>query len=256
MPFSQCGFWAKIMKDAFADPDAIDADAMRELRRRAHQAAMAGKRGAPVAEYAAILERLLRGVAACDGATTIVDSSKNPGHGAVLLAAAGLDVRVVHLVRDPRGVANSLGRQHTMSGQAISMARCGPVKAAMHWRRENRRTASLTGNAILLRYEELVAEPQATFSRLLQQLDEPAETSTFLNGAVAMFAEGHSLCGNPMRHRGGPVEIRNDDAWRRRMPAWRQRLVSLLTRGPARSYGYPRAATGNAGLLQADGQIT
>lgn len=238
-PFRDCGLWQQVMHEAFGGIEAVDVQAMRDLRRRAHRAALAGRDNAPaVSEYAAILARILRRVAACTPARTIVDSSKSAAHGAVLLAAGGLDVRVVHLLRDPRGVANSLGRQRTMSGQAIPMERLGAIGAARHWRRENRRTASLAPAAIRLQYETLAADPGGTLRWLLEQLDSPPQTLGFIDGSTAKLAGGHSLCGNPMRHRSGPMEICNDDAWREQMPLWRQRLVRWLTRGPARSYGY------------------
>ena len=47
-------------------------------------------------------------------------------------------------------------------------------------------------------------------------------------GAISL-GENHTVAGNPLRFRRGPLEIRLDDEWRRSMPAADRRAVTLLT---------------------------
>ncbi|NNE94716.1 MAG: sulfotransferase, partial [Acidimicrobiales bacterium] len=48
----------------------------------------------------------------------------------------------------------------------------------------------------------------------------------------------HSAAGNPMRFGSRTVTLRLDDDWRRSMPADQRRLVSTLTAGSRRAFGY------------------
>jgi len=48
----------------------------------------------------------------------------------------------------------------------------------------------------------------------------------------------HTVAGNPVRMRSGPLKLRVDDAWRAAMPAADRRLVTLLTFPLLARYGY------------------
>ena len=61
-------------------------------------------------EYVDVHERLYRSVAAVSGAEVVVDASKSTAQLFALRRIEGLDLRVVNLVRDSRGVANSWGK--------------------------------------------------------------------------------------------------------------------------------------------------
>ena len=66
---------------------------------------------ADLAALGAWYERLLRAIAAESAAACIVDASKEMRQ-ALMLAGAGVDVRVIHLIRDVRGVAFSMSKRH------------------------------------------------------------------------------------------------------------------------------------------------
>jgi hypothetical protein len=64
------------------------------------------------------------------------DSSKLVSFGYLLRRVEGLDVRILHLVRDPRGVAFSWQRERARDdrgGGSGSMARESPVRSAVLW---------------------------------------------------------------------------------------------------------------------------
>ncbi len=60
------------------------------------------------ARYAEYTGALFNAIADLSGADVIVDSSKSPARALALSRTPGLDVRMLHLVRDVRGVAYSL----------------------------------------------------------------------------------------------------------------------------------------------------
>ena len=60
----------------------------------------------------------------------------------------------------------------------------------------------------------------------------------FLDAPDAELAFTHTVAGNPMRFRSGPLRLTVDDAWRRDMPVGQQRLVTGLTAPLLAGYGY------------------
>ena len=115
-PFSVCPFWTKVGEHAFgglAHRRRGAALGSRPARRRP-QPRRAGPRDRRVGAFRAALARhterlgsLYRAVAEVSGARVIVDSSKHVSTALVLRRTAGVDLHVVHLVRDSRGVAHS-----------------------------------------------------------------------------------------------------------------------------------------------------
>ena len=77
-----------------------------------------------------LVEQLYRGIARSTGARLIVDSSKEPHYSWILRQATDLDVRFLHLVRDPRAVAMSWRRPRAepgLGGAATMELRLGGV---------------------------------------------------------------------------------------------------------------------------------
>jgi hypothetical protein len=79
-------------------------------------------------------ERLYEVAAAVSGAKVIVDSSKSVPYARALDLLPGLDVRVVHLVRDARAVAHSWARLKAAPDRATQyMAQRAPLRSAVNW---------------------------------------------------------------------------------------------------------------------------
>jgi hypothetical protein len=62
----------------------------------------------------------------------------------------------------------------------------------------------------------------------------------FLSGDSAVLSPSHTVAGNPMRFRTGPITLRRDDAWRSKLPRARRLLVTALTAPLLARYGYLR----------------
>jgi Glycosyl transferase family 2/Sulfotransferase family len=244
-PFAECAFWAGVGRRAFGGwPSDVLTTVQRLQGRVARQRhtprlfalSVAGRRfRADVASYGNYYTRLYEAIAGQSGASTIVDASKWPVQ-ALALAHAGIDVRVLHLVRDVRGVAYSLSkhvvRPHAMAeaGRAEAMSRNASASAAARW-------AACQGQAELLRrrglpvarvrYEDFVRRPRASIEAALTGLGVPfaPEHLAHVDGRQLALKSSHGLSGNPSRFREGPVTLVADEAWRDRMPA-RDRFVT------------------------------
>lgn len=255
-PFSSCPFWQAVGKRAFDGWDPALAERMEQLRSRVDRTrfiprlALRGTRGAggaELAEYVSVFGRLYRAIAEESGAAVVVDSSKHSSLAYCLRTDPALDLRVVHAVRDSRGVAYSwtkeVRRPESAAGADL-MTRYSPVRSALLWMGHNASLALLARLGTptrVLRYEDFVAEPARQVGELAAFAGLPAgQAAGSLNGSTVHLRASHTVAGNPMRFTVGETTLRRDDAWRTRLPRGQRRLTTLLTLPLLAAYGYLR----------------
>jgi Sulfotransferase family len=256
-PFSQCPFWEQVGKAAFGGWDEIDVSRVAALRSRVDRnrfiPALAGRHvragtGRLLTEYTSYYARVYAAVAGVSGCDLVVDSSKHASLAFCLREAPGVDLRVLHLVRDPRAVAYSWSRQvrRPDTDRPSYMTRYSPATAAMQWNIQNAAFGLLarTGCPVMrLRYEDFTAAPELTLRRVAGFAGLPDRDSyPFLTADgpswSARLDGGHSVSGNPMRFTTGQVPIRSDERWRTHLPSAQQRAVTALTWPLMAGYGY------------------
>ena len=256
-PFSQCPFWELVGKAAFGGWDEIDLSRVGALRARVDRnrfiPALARRRLRPstrrrLTEYTSYYARVYAAVAQVSGCDLVVDSSKHASLAFCLREAPDVDLRVLHLVRDPRAVAYSWSRQvrRPDTDRPSYMTRYSPATAAMQWNIQNAAFGLLSRTGcptMRLRYEDFTAEPERALRRVAGFAGLPDRDSyPFLTaGGTSVTARldgGHSVSGNPMRFTTGEVPIRSDEQWRTRMPRAKQRAVTALTWPLMAGYGY------------------
>jgi hypothetical protein len=113
--------------------------------------------------YARAADAMFEAVAANTRATVLVDSSKNVGRAAALLADSRHDVRILHLVRDPRGYLQSRQRR------ADAVGREPAAVTFLKWLGKNALISALVGprargRMMRCQYEDLLAEPGPTIA--------------------------------------------------------------------------------------------
>ena len=175
-------------------------------------------------------------------ASTVVDSSKHPTY-AYLLAASGVHVRVVHLVRDPRGVAYSWTRRRIEpgGGAALEMHRFSPYQSALIWDSWNlsfRFLRNCFEGYMTLKYEELVADPLGAVGSVIAF---GATSSIDRAGGVShnVGPNSHSLSGNPTRFIQTAPVVTLDDEWMKAMARTARVTVTVLTMPLLVQYDYP-----------------
>lgn len=191
-------------------------------------------------------------LATTTGARVLVDTSKRPADTAVLAGIPGVDLYVLHLVRDPRAVVHSWRRakEYTAGGRTSTIGTRGLAATVRRWTSNGLSAEALrlrlpASRWLFLRYEDFVARPRPAVERILTHLREPGP-APFTDDHTVVLRPNHIVAGNPSRFVTGPVEIRADDAWRRAMPRRDQRLVGLMTLPLALRYGYPPFVQGGA----------
>ncbi len=252
-PFHSCPVWRKVGEAAFGGWDAVDLPAVQRLRWRLDRPwsvpQLLASRLSPawdrdVAAYRATLGPLYRAIAEVTGARVIVDSSKIATFGMLLRGIPGVDVRTVHLVRDPRGVVHSWRKsvRRDDGGGRDAMIRYGVLPAAARYVAYNALAHGMRplGPYRFVRYEDLIAAPRDTVARLLAfaGVPSPGETLAYIDGDEVALEPNHTVDGNPMRMSNGPVALRRDDAWRTGLSRTDRRLTMALTAPLALTYGY------------------
>ena len=254
-PFSQCEFWQAVGREAFGGWDAETANTALGLRRQVDRVRAVPRlsRGGDgdfdraADTYAEMLASVYTAAAAVSGATVVVDSSKVPSTGYLMQRSSRLEPRVIHLVRDSRGVAFSWTKVVQRGDAERTMARSTPARTALRWETFNLLTARLRSKGLpvrLVRYEDLVRDPRAEVSTLMEFLDVPQADLPFLEGETITLPLDHSVWGNPMRSSTGPQRLRLDAEWRSGLGRGQRALVSTISVGGLHRYGYIGHAAG------------
>ena len=252
--FSACRFWDAVGAAAFGGWGNLDVPRVLRLQaaveRTRYIPRLAARRtGTPhghhVRTYAEYYARVYAAAARVSGAEVVLDSSKHSALAYCLAYAPDLDLRVVHMVRDSRGVAYSwtktVPRPET-DGER-EMHRYAPGRTALLWNAHNAAFGllRLRGTPVLrLRYEELLTDPVAATRRVAAFAGLDPGPLDFLHRERVRLGQGHSVAGNPMRFASGEIPLRHDDAWRVHLPPRQRALVGALTAPLLSAYGYGR----------------
>lgn len=239
--FGACPFWREVGSQAFGGWSRALAERVLELRHRVDRTRRIPRIDhRDLGEYVEAYCRVYAAAAAVTGAGVVLDSSKHASL-AFCLAAGGVAVHVVQVVRDPRAVAHSWRRTVARPEDGSAMTRWGPIRTSTHWLVQNLGLDLLARRGVQVtrvRYEDLLGDPRATLTALAGSLGLAAGGFDFLDGTTATLTAAHTASGNPMRFTVGPVELTRDDAWRLGLPRGHRGLVRGLTWPLMTRYGY------------------
>jgi Sulfotransferase domain len=174
----------------------------------------------PVSDFVETYRSFYSFVLSKHGTSTFVDGNKSWRKVALLARELQLttDVKIVHVVRDPRGFAASC-RHHSGAD---------PQESALVWAHLHKRMEALRAIAPyrLLKYEDLCERPEEQMREILRFLDvEPEEVVS-----APKHPHKHHVLGNQMfRTFSGNVTL--DERWRSELSPEEQRTV-VVSAGP------------------------
>ena len=260
-----CPFWSRVRREWVerVDPhDDIEGYPRLqddfELKRRWPRLLREWLRGpsARFRSYARLTRAFYEAISAASGKTAVVDCSKVSVRAFALSMMPGIDLHVVHLVRDGRGVVAS----HRKSFEKDLRAAGESGDRAARWKAAARRRVLypesvvrwvahnlISGwvcarlgpeRAMRLRYEDFVADPQAALGRIgsLIGLDLAGVADAASSGEP--LRAGHNIGGNRTK-KSGYVTLRPDaQEWRESLSPAEQRLAWALMGWLMRRYGY------------------
>ncbi|MGK2875865.1 MAG: sulfotransferase [Nocardioides sp.] len=252
-PFHDCDFWSQVGRRAFGGWAALDVDRViaqrAEVIRTRYVSRLLAGRGSPswhttLQELTDTHLKVLGAAKDVAGARLVVDSSKLPAYAA-MLATGKVDLRMVEVVRDPRGVAYSLRktvRRPEASDDADVMHRTGLVASSAWWSAFELlgRMLNRSGQDLMttIRYEDFVSDPAETLAQICQFVQMSGADLSHLEGDRLLLQPNHQIAGNPVRFDSGVATIRADEEWRAGLSTREQRTVKVLTTGLRRRHGY------------------
>jgi hypothetical protein len=259
--FGACPFWGRVGEAAFGGWDRLEAREVLALKDAVDRnryvplmllPALWPPYRARMARYLELPGRLYAAIAEVGGGRLLVDASKHASSAFLLRRLPGLELRLVHLVRDSRGVAFSwtkrMRRAEVVAGDAL-MATQTPLRLSARYLGYNllfHLLRALGVPGLLLRYESLVGDPAGQLARVLTLAGRPPAAGElgFVGDGWVELGPSHALAGNPMRFRSGRVPLRVDEAWRGGLGR-RQRLLTVASTWPLLlRYGYLRGSHG------------
>lgn len=253
--FSSCPFWTAVGQRAFGGWDQVDVEEVLHLQRTVDTTSrlmlgpvtrlVPGHRDR-TARYLELTRRLYRAVAEVSGAPIVVDSTKRPSTAYLLASDPGVRLRIVHMVRDPRGVLNSWSREVPLpegSGPRDHLKRRPARQILRRWLTVNLMIGRLQRRGIpllRLRYEDLVTDPKAAMRAVMELSGITASEDDlgFIGPDGVDRALSHVPTGGRVRFRTGPMPLRLDEKWRQELTPSRQRLTSLVCGPLMRHYRY------------------
>jgi len=255
-PLEDCEVWSQVLLKGVADQD-LSETARRNYKRQQrnvstkHTAGLLRRRvgefgSDELATYARATASLYRAVADVTGAKVIVDSSKRISDGALLRLLPGFELYFVHLVRDPRAVANSRRRTKINPDREVpgEMGGKNPAGSAFQWavgnlgadavRRKHPRSRSL-----LVRYEDFVKQPRGIVEQITDMVGVTPDSTPFASDTSVRLGVHHTVSGNPIRFNTGTVDLIEDNRWLAELSSFDRAVTTALTLPQMLAYHYP-----------------
>src|SRR5437588_2647252 len=253
--FWDCAFWRAVGDRAFGGWDRSEAaeliDLHSHLTRHRQLALLLMPRLRPsfardLVRYRSLLGRMYDALHTVSGAEVIVDSTKAPAYAFALRGIPGIDLRVVHLVRDSRGTAYSSTKRQIMRDsvdRVVWKHHYPPALITMRWMLYHSVFDCLSmvdGRTLLVRYEDVVRSPRDALRRTAAFAGVPVDGQVldFATPPTVRLRTNHTAVGNDMRFADGEVALREVDEWRRLLRPRDRRLVTALSWPLLRRWGY------------------
>jgi hypothetical protein len=260
-PFHSCSHWGPVGTKTFGGWNKLPLDEVIDLRwsvdrsRRVPQLFNAHRSKKPTVDQQEYLDYIVPVLVEAGAKANLdsdsrdlvlLDSSKHLSAAALYSLDPRLDVRVLHVVRDPRGVAFSWTKQvERPEADGELMPTYDPKRTAARWVSDNlgfKALAKLGVPTMVVRYEDFMVDPTAQMQAIAEfaGLSTPVDLGFLHGDQASLVAPMHSVAGNPMRFGAAEIRLRLDDAWRTKLDPKSRRTVTAITAPVLGLFGYKR----------------
>lgn len=192
-------------------------------------------------EYLRMTEDLYRAVQEVSGKPLLVDSSLTPRRAYALSMNPNIDLRLIHFLRDGRGVIWSLKKP----GKKILTKAYVPAPArrtAQYWVSANLQSAWVYNNVpeskrLRIKYEDFAIDPQSVLQQVGAFVGEDLSGIIAQSSVVSAGQVRHTVGGNRVRML-KDITIKADFAWMENLPAKDRKTFWRMAGWLARKYGY------------------
>jgi hypothetical protein len=252
LSFNECAFWTDVLNRAKTAMDIDDineqfASGIKGARTRHIPYLLTeGGRQRFVAfsqPFIRLLCHIYTAIREKTGCDYIIDASKFPTYGFLLTQIPGVEVSVIHLIRDPRAVAFSWQRRKFNPDSGQLFGRMSAGRSAAIWVAWNI-GAEVLGHSVQkphryvqLKYESFIERPLETLECIMDIVGLDVDPASVVRDNVVTIKSGHTIAGNPVRFQDS-MRLRLDTEWKKAMPVSTRILTSVLTWPLLRRYGY------------------
>ncbi len=250
-----CSFWFAVRR-AWAERVGVDDVegylALQEsFRRYRHLPHLLRERHRPSPRFRTYADRtrkLFEAIREVGGKPVIVDSSKRPLRAFALSMMPGIDLRLLHLTRDGRGVAASLNkswRKDEKAGVTMDIEARPVWSTAAVWLLVNLTVGWVRrqldpDRSVRVRYESLAMDPKDVLNKVGRLLDLDLTEVTDRVASGDAIEVGHVIAGNRLRM-SKSVQLRPDAGrWKDKLSPREQQLAWALMGWLLRRYGYKK----------------
>ncbi|MHA2122470.1 MAG: hypothetical protein ACW990_14810, partial [Promethearchaeota archaeon] len=229
--FKDCSFWQEVTKEYLKSFHSVNMEKVSkellELERTKNYLRLRkyfkNKKNKHVqtllTNYLSHTEKLYEAIAKVSGKNIIIDSSRLPGRLLALSSSTNLEIFPIYLIRDPRGVINSLIKKDFRN---YGKKRYSTIRHIISWNAKN--LLSLDGirkskidDNVYIWYENFTRHPVKILDAITKVLNWTFNYEDD-NGKVSINLEpGHVFTGNRSRNESGKITINEDAKWKKEL---------------------------------------
>ncbi|MBT8125681.1 MAG: sulfotransferase [Gammaproteobacteria bacterium] len=246
--FSRCEIWSKVVRSCRATMGESLEKAIpifESLNRtrafpRIFFAKMFNIKNDKIDKYLDFESTLYQNLVGFTNKTTLVESSRYPGRAILLSMLENVEVYVVHLVRDSRGVVYSQLKEMERNGRHAPKY---PFLRAYHWVAVNflssiSKIVLGKGRYMFVRYEDFVEAPSDVIDSIFSFTAESLDATKSITNKTIELQSSHAFSGNRNRFDIGSVVIQRDLSWINGLSNITRRFITIFTYVPLKLYGY------------------
>jgi hypothetical protein len=244
-----CPFWSRVKARWARMVDDDGAVKQLDLQRRFEDSHLSWLRllsnglspGSTFKRYQDGTQALLRVVQETGGKDVLVDSSLRPRRAMALSLNPNIELYLIHMVRDGRGVMWSLMKPNKQT-TTRTYTPAPPMRVIRYWISANLQSTFVFNRVrkdrrLLMRYEDFAIDPSGTLARIGELVG--MDFSRLLVGPAVTPTESqrHTVGGNRVRMQKS-IEIRSDFAWKEHLQERHKKLFWRTAGWLAKRYGY------------------
>lgn len=234
-----CTKWAKILR-------RTDIGVLEKSKNNLRSASLIFRR--PEIEHLDSVYEVYKEIANVFGKKIIIDSSKTPLHMYCLKKCSGINLSIIHLVRDPRAVCDSLWRKpirfdkeyRPITERSIrEIILDNPIRNSILWVERNYLIEKISENCnhYLMKYENFCENPDRELKNTSKNLNREIYNGGLEDGRVDLKRK-HSLGGNTNKFIEGCIKIEKRQSWVRGSHIVNKFLCGLISGIWMKRYGY------------------
>lgn len=240
---NSCSFWSKVQQEWMRNSEINNIqeyiklqNTMDQLWNRFKSFSMPANLKDEFDAYANMTISLYRAIQNISNKSVIVDSSKNPLRAFILSMIPGIDLSIIHLVRDAGGVSWSKKKSFKKDEQAGVQVdfKSSPIwRTAINWCRINLRCNWVRKQldskcSIVVCYEDFIVNPEKSLSRIGQLIDEDFNKVIVSLQNDNLNAAGHIIAGNRLRMM-PTIKLKIDNEWKTRLLLYERLYIWIIS---------------------------